>query len=1816
MVDVIAGKKDKKVLWLLLLLVILFFVIIFFLFSKGLVLGGDSVRLVELRPASNVGLRANLTFSFSRPVVAGEEVGKTIDRPLVRFTPEVPGKFRWVSRQELLFLPEVPFRPSTSYSAEINPGLFLAERQHFSGRRKVEFSTPRIKVDSAGINLKAAQQPTAEGLVAEIRISFNHPVDHEELQKHLQLRFQGGRAIGYHLQSEENNRSFLFVSEPLARTEKQQVIELILPKGFRGREGDLGLANDFKTTRVIGEKKTLAVVGVAPENDESSFWIVLNFTEPPELDSIANFIQIRPEVSFRVEGKGNTVLVKSNNFQPDTNYSITVLAGLPALDGHPLARDFSQAVTFKDLEPSLSFNSPGRYLSSRGHLNLGLETVNVDRVNLEIRKIYGNNLVTFFNNADYHRAYYSYGISHVGKVIKSEVIEIPSAKNQVVTTPISLGEYLTGTHRGFFQVVAYDHDYRWRRDLKNVIITDLGMIAKMSGDDLLVWVNSLTDLKPKPRVHVTLFSKNNQTMATATTDNQGVAVFRNLRSVREEFDPFIILAEEGDDFSFIKLDDSRVSLADFDTRGRPTLEKGYETFIYMDRDIFRPGDTANLVTVVRGPQVTVPPEFPVRLEIRQPDGQIFRELLGNTRDQGICEFSLSIPEYAQTGKYSVRALIAEEATGSASFSVEEFMPDRIKVTLTADRSSYSPASRATILVEGVNLFGPPAAGRRAAVKVTMEAKDFRPAGYASYTFGDRERSFTPVHQELGEKILDDEGRAEFSYLFPMALTPPAMINAIFQATVSEEGGRAVSAYQSVNFYPYRRYIGIKRLSEGYGQVGREYAVGYVVLNREGQPIEVSSLVAEVYRITWQSVYRRDAEGRYRFQSVQEKIKVHSEELPAASGEQVFRYTPKDYGRYQIVIRDTMEKGVQASLSFYASGWGYAPWAMDNPDKVQLTLDKSSYRPGETAQAQIQAPFAGKALVTVEREKVYSYQMIDLPENTGVVSIPVKEEYLPNVYLTIQLLRAPGDRDQTTPARAFGTIPLPLVTSGKKLDLRLEAPDEIRPHTEIKVKISAPEAGEGTRLTLAAVDEGICQLTGYTGPDPMGFFYGKKQLEVASYDLYGMLLPEVEPAMTPGPPAGGMADEDAMRRRHLTPVSLRRVIPVSLWSGILTLNKEKEAEVSLKIPQFNGTLRLMAVAFDGDRVGAVQDKRIVRDPVVLTPTFPRFVAPRDQFTIPVSVFNGTGEAGQFQLTLTADGPVTITGPAKQSLDLAAGEEKSLLFTLKAGEAIGKVSFTLTASGKGLQVEHVEELPVRPPVPFTQRLFSGTVTADKPLVMKVEDEWFPGTEEYTLTLAPFPDLQLAGSLRYLLQSPYGCLEQVTSKLFPLLYFDDLARIAGSDVFKGGNAAAFLQAGIEIIESMSLRDGSFLYWPGGIYSNRWSSIYATHFLVEARKAGYAVADRVYKNALSHLQFLTKGSDDKVHSLQCRVYALYVLSLAGRPQLSTMTYIKNHQLGKLSHYSRAQLAAAYFYAGDRETALSLLPATTAASSGRRETGGSFNSPVRADAIILGALADIDPANPAIYRLVDRLSQAAKPGRWGTTQENAFALMALGKIAQKKTDGDYKGEVLLDGSVLSRFDSDKEFKLSDTRLAQGELAVRIEGEGECYYFLNSSGVPRQLTVAEDDRGLAVRREYLDTSGRPLARDKITQGDLVIAEITITAMEDNLENIAIVDLLPAGLEIENPRLQSRESIPWLAEEGDFPVDYMDIRDDRLLLFTSLRKAGTYRFYYALRAVTCGEFFLPPIKAECIYEPEIQSVADSGYLTVIPRGANSGEDAEQ
>jgi uncharacterized protein YfaS (alpha-2-macroglobulin family) len=632
--------------------------------------------------------------------------------------------------------------------------------------------------------------------------------------------------------------------------------------------------------------------------------------------------------------------------------------------------------------------------------------------------------------------------------------------------------------------------------------------------------------------------------------------------------------------------------------------------------------------------------------------------------------------------------------------------------------------------------------------------------------------------------------------------------------------------------------------------------------------------------------------------------------------------------------------------------------------------------------------------------------------------------------------------------------------------------------------------------------------------------------------------------------------------------------------------------------------VMAVAFCSNKFGNLEKKMFVREPIVLTPTFPRFVASGDQFVVPVNVYNATGKTADFEIELKTNGPINLTDSGNKTINIVQGKEGQVYFQLKAEQTMGKLQFLLSAKSAGEQSEMTVDVPLRPPVPLITLSGRGSVLAGKPVTFTFPSDWIAGTTDFSLSISSFPAVKFANSLQFLLSYPHGCIEQTTSKVFPLLYFNDLAKVAEPELFKTNSADYFIEEGIAKVENMQQSSGAFSYWPQGDYINNWSSIYASHFLVEARKAGYAVSDRVYNRMMKalHSQERDYRSDD-AYSFQTAVYACYILALAGNPDKSTMLYLKNNALDKLSEYSEYQLAGAYALAGDLQTARSMLPKiVTPTQENKRESGGNFNSSIRAKAIMLDILAEVDPNNPNVPILVQSLTKSASEmGRWYTTQENAFAFLALGKILKKQSGGKYTGTASIDGKLYSKFDA-QNFNFSDKNWAGKKVTIEIQGEGTCYFDWRVDGIPSKMNIDEYDNDLMVRRHYLNEQGIPIDYASFKQGDLVIAKITVKALHENLDNVAVVDMLPAGLEIENPRLQSRKGVDWIGEHAYQPM-YMDIRDDRLILYGDFQFGREVTFYYGLRAVTEGTFILPPIRAEAMYAPMKASVASSGKVVV-------------
>ena len=1842
-------------------------------------------------PQGEVPQWVDLSITFSEAVIDKSRVGTEVPAEALRFTPAVQGSARWIARDRVGFFLDAPLAPSAQYTVQLTPELNPSETFLLTGQKEFKFATDPFAVQQARMEFTAddaREHATGFGTIA-----FNYPVTIVDLKAHLSIELDDETEIPYQIQTNTATaRTVTFETKRIKRGNADQEIKIKIEKGFKCTGGKIGLEKASVTPVILRGRGTLGVTYADVWESDGTPYISVSFSAPVLSDAIEPYIELTPAVAHQVTSDYRNVQIHGN-FKRRTTYTLKIRRGLTARNDAVLKQDYRTRLRIPDIRPQLRFLGDGFFLARKGHLNLGLATINVKRVKLNIEKVFANNLIYISKLERWSR-----WSRNLGKPIHTEELDILSPLNEEGTTPISLEEYLSDEHVGIFKVVARNAEREWDSAHQWVLITDLGITAKRLGDSLYVWVKSLATGSAVPTARVKLLSDNNQTLLEGTTNWAGYVEFTDVAEKTEDFTPFMITAAKRDDLAFIQLDRHEIATADFNIAGSAYLQKGYEAFLYTSRGVYRPGETVQLAGIVRGPKQVTPQPLPARIEVLSPNGRIMRELRLQTNKSGACDVEIPIPAYALTGNYIAKLRIADRVVGSVQFQVEEFMPDRIKVAVTADKSTYKLGEELGIEVSAINLFGPPAVGRKVEVSCELEAVSFVNSAvnasatqWNSFVFGNARSNFEKQRIGLGEAKTDAGGKASYQFTIPETLKAPSLLNGTLTATVSEVGGRAVTASHSVVIHPYSHYVGLRRTKTGDVKINQPLRFDYIAVNNTMAIAPGRALKLSLHKVHWNTILRQNGAGRYKYVSEPQTTEVETVALTSAETVQTVTLTPSDYGEYRIRLEDIASTAT-AELGFYVSGWGNIPVSMEHPTRLELTLNKPAYRPGETANLYVKAPFPGTLLLTVEREKVLSYRTVVMKNNTTTLSIPVRYAYRPNVYLSATLTRAipmagtVADQKSPLPARAFGVIPLKIDETRRRLSIEMslrqtndagdmqKIPLVSRNRNKASVEVTQPADSKVTVLPnsevtiafqvqgrrswqkydvcIAAVDEGILALTDFKTPNPHDYFYRRRGLKTRSFDLYSGILPEIA-NVTDNSSTGGDAatTRQAELRKRLSTSSIRRVKPISLWSGFVKTDGNGRGTVQFKIPQFNGTLRLMAVAFAGGDYGGTEGYLTVREPIVLTPTFPRFLAGGDKVRVPVTLFNGTGAEGEFTVKLQASGDVQLLSaraannqPAAVSdqqeplsaknqqspmvpdgeytvdalsIDqkVDAGAEAQVFFDILVQDAIGAANFTLSAHGNTQTTQLGVNIPLRSVAPPVTQTGQGVVRAGEPVDFIFPSNLIPDSSEFSLTLSAFPNIRFADSLRYLILYPHGCLEQTTSKVFPLLYFSGLARSVEPMLAAENSVDHYITSGITKIESMLKSDDRFAYWPGGTYVNPWSSIYASHFLVEARKAGYEVSDRVYDAMLAGLRTEAKFSPNTENrneaqeirqKISLATYAAYVLAAAGHPDRGTMHYLKNRGLSGLSDYSHFQLAGAFALSGELETALSMLPVSVSPNfnkgdHGQRETGGTLDSPIRAQAIMLDVLAEVNKNHPSIPMLVQNLSAAASEGnRWATTQENAFAFLALGKILKKQMDRNYTGTLTLNGEQFADFDA-TETRYTDEDWDGMRVQLSVKGEGSCYYYWRAFGIQRDSFIEEYEHELQVRRRYFNKDGEERT-GTFTHGELIIAEVNVKALTANLENVVVVDMLPTGFEIENPRLESRAGISWLKTQ-DFKPDYIDIRDDRLIFFGTFPRQRERKFYYALRAVTQGEFTLPPIAAEAMYDTTKSAVTGSMRIAV-------------
>ncbi|MDZ7764177.1 MAG: alpha-2-macroglobulin family protein [Melioribacteraceae bacterium] len=1109
-----------------------------------------------------------------------------------------------------------------------------------------------------------------------------------------------------------------------------------------------------------------------------------------------------------------------------------------------------------------------------------------------------------------------------------------------------------------------------------------------------------------------------------------------------------------------------------------------------------------------------------------------------------------------------------------------------------------PGNRVNIKADAEFLFGADAAGLRYEADIQLRHQPFSSNTFKDYDFSRSTAQNTAIENTFLEGMLDEYGEAELSYILPGDIAAGGIVKGYAFVSVFDLTGRPVNRVADFTVYPKDYFIGVKAPGYYFG-TNERLNFKAAVVNENDAAINSFTGTAQLVRYEWQTVLKKDYGDRYYYTSEEKEIVEWEKDIKFNNGLTDIPVVLDKSGKYQLrIAKKGNENEGYVYKDFYAYGWGSSTassFEVDKEGRIEIVFDKEKYEPNENAKILFMTPFAGRMLITFERNGVYDHRYVDVTDRSYELNIETKELFMPNAYVTATLFR-PHEADNQAPFLvAHGFASMKVEKSANNLPLTITSNEKVKPSTKQKVKIKT-SSNKNIYITLAAVDEGILQIKNYQTPDPYNHFNAKRPLRVSSYDLYKLLLPEI---VSISSSTGGDKLAAELQKRA-NPITTKRFKLFSYWSGIRKTNSNGEVEIELDIPQFNGEVRLMALAYDGQKFGSSDKAMKVADDLIIEPEIPRFLSVGDSLVMPVTIINTTSERGDVNVNVSAEGPINLISESSQKVEVEGNSTAKAQFVIIAEDRVGNAKIKISTSGMA-QVTNEIEIGVRPISPFVVESGSGLIKAGEEKLIQIPSNYFAGTQSTVLTISKFPAVKFAKQLKYLVGYPHGCLEQTVSKLFPQIYFDELAKIVAPEIYRSNNPVYFVKEGIRKIESMQLFDGAFAYWQGAANSNWWSTVYAVHFLLEAKNAGYQVNETVLKNAVNYLQNKVKeksttdyvtyeGSRRTVSKIAPKesIYSLYVLALAGKADLSTMNYYKARP-HLLSRDSKYLLAGAYALNGKWTSYKDMLPEIFTPEKTERQTGDTFDSEARSNAIMLNVMLEVDPNNERVQSMVKHLSSLTE--QLYSTQERAWVFLTLGKAASLNADADVKVDVSVDEAKLTSFDG-VDLSLSDSILNGAEIILNASGEGEVYYFWSTEGVKVNEPVKEEDSFMSVRRNYYDyRTGSSI--NNFEQGQMILAKITLTGYDRSAENIVITDMIPAGFEIENPRLTEVNRLN-VNSNYLMNIQYSDIRDDRIILFTDLQRNKSNEFYYLLRVVNKGKFVLPAIGAEAMYDKEYRS----------------------
>ncbi|WP_276500443.1 alpha-2-macroglobulin family protein [Terrimonas pollutisoli] len=1775
------------------------------------------VSLSYTNAKGEVPVLGNLIFRFNQSMVKDSMLNAWDSTDYISFEPSIKGRFRWESPDQLVFSPAQPLSPATSYKAKVrNEVLRFSKYNDVKEGDKIEFHTPDLLLDNSQIIWIGETNTSA---IPQVDLYFNYRVSPASIKDKLKVEIDGKTADFNMITASPDNKISLRI-RGLKTEDKDYTAKVTIDKGLKPESGTNGIDDAIITSLSIPSPYVLTVQNMESQHDGMEGTVAVTTSQQLTGENLKSLIKFEPALAYTVEQSENGFTIRSDKFDVEKSYVLTIAKGLRGKIGGVLKEDYSGSVAFGELEANIRFtNSKAVYLSKKGGRNIEVQITNVPKVKLVISKIYENNLLlsqrygyypqetkatTASYDGEYEGDYYEDGGSDalLGDVIYEKEIDTRSLPKSGVGRLLNFSQFedRLPDFKGVYHIVIRSSEDYWVRDSRFVSLSDLGLIAKEGQDKIYVFSNSIKTALPVGNVNISLYAANNQLIGTGATNEKGVAEIAYARKEYAGFRAAMIIAKTADDFNYLPFNNTRVNTSRFEVGGKRTNPSGLDAFVYAERDIYRPGEKINFAVIIRDRQWKAPGDIPLKMKFLLPNGKELKSFRKNLNEEGSIEGSIDIATSAITGGYTLEVYTSTDILlASKSFSVEEFVPDRIRVTTKLDKSSLKPGESADLSIKAVNFFGPPAANRNYETEIQVKQKAFAPEKFREYEFSlANQNSFFDKQVKQGKT--DTEGNAAEKYEVPANYANIGVLQTNFYTTVFDETGRPVSRAVSADIFTQDVFYGIKYDWYFYYPLNQAVKFQLVSVSKDGNAVSSTARV-EVIKHEYRTVLTKSG-SYFRYES-QKEDKLMTESQVAVGSNTVYSYIPRSPGDYELrIYRPGANSYV--SRSFYSYGsWGgnNNSFEVNNEGNIDIELDKKSYLSGETVTALFKTPFSGKMLVTMETDHVLSYEYVDVSNRSASLDLKLSGDHVPNVYITATLIK-PHEVSDIPLTVAHGFQNVVVEEKSRKIPVSIQAQKSVRSRTHQKVKV---KAAPGSYITLAAVDNGVLQVSDFKTPDPYNYFYQKKALQVSAYDLYPLLFAEVRAKLSS---TGG--DGELSMDKRVNPMPAKRIKVMSYWSGIKKANGSGEAEFDFDIPQFSGEIRLMAVSYKGQSFGATDNTMTVADPIVISTALPRFLSPGDTVSVPVTLSNTTDKSASITATISTEGQVKPVAGNSQSININAKSEGRVLFNVIANPAIGIAKIRIQVNGLGEKFEDITEIAVRPPSTLQKVTGSGSITGGSSQKLNLDlGRYIPGSADYSLVVSRSPMLELGEQLRYLVQYPYGCTEQTVSAAFPQLYYSDMADLMQLNKQNKTSANNNILEAIRKIKMRQLYSGAVTLWDGEGREDWWTSIYSAHFLLEAKKAGFDVDNSLLETMLGYISnklknretityYFNRTQNKKIAPKEV-AYSLYVLALAGRSNVPSMNYYKAKP-GILALDSRYLLSAAYAVAGDKKAFATMLPSSFAGEESVAQTGGSFYSDVRDEAIALNALLEVDPGNNQIGIMARHVADKLKTRRWLSTQERAFAFLALGKLAKSSNNSTVIADIKVDGKTIAKIDGGQ-WRGDKAALKGSNIEVVTKGSGRLYYFWQTEGISATGDYKEEDNYLKVRKRFFDRFGRPITTNTFKQNDLVIVGITMErSFSTSIENVVISDLLPAGFEIENPRTKDIPGMDWI-KDAAVPTA-LDVRDDRIHFFVNA-DYNKQVYYYAVRAVSPGQYKMGPVSADAMYNGEYHSYNGAGVVRI-------------